>query len=82
MDLALNNLEWLLCHKTQTTNQPFLHHVLVLPCEISLGCHLKEPYVCFFFYLFSVYFCSVDRCVVSGRCNQPLFVCLFFYEIF
>ena len=21
MDLALNNLQWLICHKTQTTNQ-------------------------------------------------------------
>ena len=25
MDLALNNLQRLICHKTQTTNQPHLH---------------------------------------------------------
>ena len=24
MDLALNNLQWLICHKNQPTNQPLL----------------------------------------------------------
>ena len=26
MDLALNNLQWLICHKTQPTNQPTIIH--------------------------------------------------------
>ena len=26
-DLALNNLQWLICHKTQPTNQPFPLHL-------------------------------------------------------
>ena len=28
MDLALNNLQRLICHKTQTTNQPTLNFLL------------------------------------------------------
>ena len=42
MDLALNNLQRLICHKTQTTNQPFnifsfQVSLKVLATEINLG---------------------------------------------
>ena len=53
---------------------PFLSHVQVFSCEMSLVCHLKCPYSCFStHFLFSMYFCSVDACIVcevSGSCNQ------------
>ena len=29
MDLALNNLQWLICHKTETTNQSSLQSASV-----------------------------------------------------
>ena len=52
---------------------PFLIHVKVFSCRISLVSCLKCPYSCFSFpFLFSSY-CSVDDCVacnVAGGCNQ------------
>ena len=33
MDLALNNLERLICHKTQTNNQPYIYiYIYVNTC--------------------------------------------------
>ena len=29
MDLVLNNLQWLICHKTQTTNQLLFLNILL-----------------------------------------------------
>ena len=44
---------------------PFLSHVQVFSSEISLDCRLKYLYTCFSsHFLFSVYFCSVEDCVV------------------
>ena len=63
---------------------PFLNHLQVFPCEISLICRLKFPYNFFFpFFLFTCCCCSVDPCVVwvvSSRCNPFFFFS--FYEVF
>ena len=52
---------------------PFLCHIQVFSCEMSLVCRLKCPYSCFLPIFVFNFFCSVDACVVSitsGRCNQ------------
>ena len=48
MDLALNNLQRLICHKTQPTNQPIhtytLELILTFPSVITLiGLQLRSP---------------------------------------
>ena len=35
MDLALNNLQWLICHKTQTTNQPTSLYMVIYRKTVS-----------------------------------------------
>ena len=60
---------------------PFLCHVQVFSCEISLACRLKWLYCCFSSHFCFLVIFSVDAniaCIVSGRCNQSsigLFLC-------
>ena len=55
MDLALNNLQRLMCHKTQTTNQPTNHQnpqtniiftlkISIFPLSIYLSIDLRGAY--------------------------------------
>ena len=47
MDLALNNLQRLICHKTQPTNQPTNHQVLFDVIQINLCLFLYDRFVLF-----------------------------------
>ena len=41
MDLALNNLQRLICHKTQTTNQPTIYiyiYIIMSCCSLGFPC--------------------------------------------
>ena len=42
MDLALNNLQWLICHKTQQTNQPKLLFMIYMEREESFSFLLEK----------------------------------------
>ena len=46
MDLALNNLQGLICHKTQTTNQPYIgpYQVLQFWVRVDLGVMAMKRY--------------------------------------
>ena len=43
MDLALNNLQWWICHKTETTKQPLAYPTI----SISLTIHGHQILKCF-----------------------------------
>ena len=61
MDLALNNLQRLICHKTPSPNQPYIS-VLFFPDPYSpRSCRLKGFLLYFIFFKFYINDSSIEK---------------------
>ena len=45
-NLALNNLQWLICHKTQTNHYHLYNNVLIIFCSVGWGCRIRRLHLC------------------------------------